>query len=193
MNESIYYNVDTLHAAIAKNSKIQFQYCGWYTNKKLVPLNEGKFFTVSPWALTWDDENYYLVAYDDENERIKHFRVDKIRDIRVSDMKRDRNDLINEIKPDAYSKQHFGMFSGDVETVTLCFEKSAVGIVIDRFGKEIDIIPRNGECCATRVKVNVSNTFFGWIATSRGRIRIEGPETVRQQFISFIDDIRQGV
>jgi hypothetical protein len=119
--------------------------------------------------------------------------VDKIRDIRVSDRKRDRNDLINEIKPDAYSKQHFGMFSGDVETVTLCFEKSAVGIVIDRFGKEIDIIPRNGECCATRVKVNVSNTFFGWIATSRGRIRIEGPETVRQQFISFIDDIRQGV
>jgi predicted DNA-binding transcriptional regulator YafY len=192
-NEAILYNIDFIHEAIGDNKKIIFKYCEWNTDKKLVYRNQGEDYIVSPVTLLWDDENYYLVAYDDENERIKHFRVDKIRDIRVSDMKRDRNDLINEIKPDAYSKQHFGMFSGDVETVTLCFEKSAVGIVIDRFGKEIDIIPRNGECCATRVKVNVSNTFFGWIATSRGRIRIEGPETVRQQFISFIDDIRQGV
>jgi predicted DNA-binding transcriptional regulator YafY len=192
-NEAILYNIDFIHEAIGDNKKIIFKYCEWNTDKKLVYRNHGEDYIVSPVTLLWDDENYYLVAYDDENERIKHFRVDKIRDIRVSDMKRDRNDLINEIKPDAYSKQHFGMFSGDVETVTLCFEKSAVGIVIDRFGKEIDIIPRNGECCATRVKVNVSNTFFGWIATSRGRIRIEGPETVRQQFISFIDDIRQGV
>jgi predicted DNA-binding transcriptional regulator YafY len=192
-NEAILYNIDFIHEAIGDNKKIIFKYCEWNTDKKLVYRNQGEDYIVSPVTLLWDDENYYLVAYDDENERIKHFRVDKIRDIRVSDKKRDRNDLINEIKPDAYSKQHFGMFSGDVETVTLCFEKSAVGIVIDRFGKEIDIIPRNGECCATRVKVNVSNTFFGWIATSRGRIRIEGPETVRQQFISFIDDIRQGV
>ena len=64
MNESIYYNVDTLHAAIAQNCRIKFQYCGWYPNKQLVPLNEGRFFEVSPWALSWDDEYYYLVAFD---------------------------------------------------------------------------------------------------------------------------------
>lgn len=192
-NEAILYNIDFIHEAIGDNKKIIFKYCEWNIKKELVYRNNGEDYVVSPVSLLWDDENYYLVAYDEEKKIIKHFRVDKIRDIRVSVKNREISDVISKIRPDDYSKQHFGMFSGNVETVTLSFEKSAVGIVIDRFGREISIIPRDDNNCATHVKVNVSNTFFGWIASSRGRIRIEGPETVRQQFISFIDDIRQGV
>ena len=192
-NEAILYNIDVIHEAIGVNKKILFKYCEWDTNKKLVYRNNGVDYNVSPVTLLWDDENYYLVAYDGDKGIVKHFRVEKMRNIRVSDEMRDRSDVVNEIKPDSYSKQHFGMFSGNVETVTLCFEKSAVGIVIDRFGKEIPVVPRDENKCATHVTVNVSDTFFGWVASLRGRIRIEGPESVRQQFISFIDEIRQGV
>jgi predicted DNA-binding transcriptional regulator YafY len=88
MNESIYYNVDALHTAIAQNSRIKFQYCGWYPNKELVPLNNGTFFEVSPWALTWDDEYYYLVAFDHYEEKLKHYRVDKM--LKMSCMDSDR-------------------------------------------------------------------------------------------------------
>ena len=65
MNESVYYNVDDIHIAINENKKIRFQYYKWDISKKLVPRHNGALFVVSPWALTWDDENYYMVAYDD--------------------------------------------------------------------------------------------------------------------------------
>lgn len=62
MNESIYYNVDNIHNAIAKNSKITFQYFQWNVKKEMELRKNGALYEVSPWALSWNDENYYLVA-----------------------------------------------------------------------------------------------------------------------------------
>ena len=80
-NESIYYNVDRIHKAIQDNAPVMFLYLAWNVKKELVPRHEGKKYRISPWALTWQDENYYLIAYDDEVGRIKHFRVDKMSNI----------------------------------------------------------------------------------------------------------------
>lgn len=77
MNESIYYNVDNIHTAIAGNRQIRFQYFQWNIKKKMELRHNGEYYRVSPWALSWDDENYYLVAYDDTEKIIKHFRVVK--------------------------------------------------------------------------------------------------------------------
>ncbi len=192
-NEGILYNIDYIHEAVAGNKKIKFRYCEWDINKKLVYRKNGMPYVVSPVVLLWDDEYYYLVAYDSESKINKHFRVDKIKDMEILEEKRDNTEAIRKFKPDSYSRQHFGMFSGTEEMVTLYFNKSSVGIIIDRFGKEIFMADRDENHSAAHVKVNVSDTFFGWIAGSRGKIRIEGPEYVRQQFIGFIDEIRQGV
>lgn len=81
MNESIYYNVDRIHTAIAENSRITFQYFQWNVDKKIELRHDGALYEVSPWALSWDDENYYLIAYDSSERMIKHFRVDKMLDI----------------------------------------------------------------------------------------------------------------
>ena len=75
MNESVYYNVDDIHSAINQNKKIRFKYYKWDINKKLVPRHGGVWFVVSPWVLMWDDENYYMVAYDDWDHKLKHYRV----------------------------------------------------------------------------------------------------------------------
>ena len=85
MNESIYYNVDKIHSAISSNSKIRYKYCEWTINKKLEPKKNGQYYTVSPWVLTWDDENYYLIAFDDALEQMRYYRVDKMLGIELTD------------------------------------------------------------------------------------------------------------
>lgn len=186
MNESIYYNVDTLHGAIAKNSKIKFRYCGWYTNKKLVPLHNGDFFTVSPWALTWDDEYYYLVAFDEFSQAIKHYRVDKMVEISVLDEQRSGKELFEAFDMAAYSTVNFGMFHGEVKKVHISFPNYNVGIFIDRFGKDIAIRPAEGENRSKiAVDVAVSKQFFGWIASLGRWVKIEGPEDVVEQMKEF--------
>ena len=92
MNESVYYNVDDIHTAIYQNKKIRFKYYKWDVSKKLVPRHNGDWFVVSPWALTWDDENYYLVAFDDLDHQVKHYRVDKMMRISIEAEKREGNE-----------------------------------------------------------------------------------------------------
>ena len=75
MNESIYYNVDKIHSAISENVKITFEYTRWGMKDKLELLNRGKIYCISPWMMSWTDENYYLIAYDEDASKIKHFRV----------------------------------------------------------------------------------------------------------------------
>ena len=89
MNESIYYNVDEIHSGIAQNRQIRFHYFDYTVDKQRRFRREGGFYQVSPFALTWDDENYYMVAYDSQAQVIKHFRVDKMVDIAVLEEERD--------------------------------------------------------------------------------------------------------
>ena len=189
MNESIYYNVDTLHAAIARNARIKFQYCGWYPNKKLVPLHNGDFFNVSPWALTWDDENYYLVAFDHYEEKIKHYRVDKMVKISILEEKRGGKELFDNFDMAAYSTVNFGMYHGEVKKVHISFPDYMVGIFIDRFGKDISIRPAGERRSEIAVNVAVSKQFFGWIAGLGRWVKIEGPETVVEEMREFTEKL----
>ena len=112
MNESVYYNVDYIHTAINENKKIKFKYYRWDVNKKLVPRHNGDWFVVSPWALTWDDENYYMVAYDDLDNQIKHYRVDKMMRISIEEEKRAGKEEFKNFDMAEYSKSTFGMYQG---------------------------------------------------------------------------------
>lgn len=189
MNESIYYNVDAIHAAIARNSRIKFQYCGWYTNKKLVPLHDGSFFCVSPWALTWDDENYYLVAFDHYEEKMKHYRVDKMVKISLLEEKRGGKELFENFDMAAYSKMNFGMYHGEVKKVHISFPDYMVGVFIDRFGKDIPIRSVGDRRSEIAVSVAVSKQFFGWIASLGRWVKIEGPEEVVAEMKQFAEKL----
>ena len=76
MNESIYYTVDAIHNAIAQNKKIRFQYFQWNVKKEMELRHGGAYYHISPWGLSWDDENYYLIGYDSDAEQKRHYRVD---------------------------------------------------------------------------------------------------------------------
>ena len=188
-NESIYYNVDALHTAIAQNSRIKFQYCGWYPNKELVPLNNGTFFEVSPWALTWDDEYYYLVAFDHYEEKLKHYRVDKMVKISILGEMRGGKEIFEKFDMGSYSKVNFGMFHGDIKRVHISFPNYMVGVFIDRFGKDVTIRPDGENRSEVIVNVAVSKQFFGWIASLGRWVKITGPDDVVEEMKTFVQKL----
>ena len=118
-NEKIYYNVDTIYRAIDENVKISFTYLEWSLSKELTPRREGEKYMVSPWALIWEDENYYLAAYDVKAGGIRHYRVDKMGDVALLSEKREGKEQYEKLNPAEYTKQTFGMFGGETVGLTL--------------------------------------------------------------------------
>jgi predicted DNA-binding transcriptional regulator YafY len=178
MNESIYFNVDKLHEAIGTDCQIIFKYYRWNVNKQMILRKNGAWYQVSPWGLMWDDENYYLVAYDATDNRIKHYRVDKMLRISVVDKKREGKEQFKAFNMPRYTKSLFGMFGGEEVQVILEAENGMVGILIDRFGKEIPISPVDENHFRTTVNVAISTQFLGWIMALGNGVRIVGPEHV---------------
>lgn len=178
MNESIYYNVDKLHEAINNNSMVDFTYSEWNLKKELVPRVNGVKKNISPWALLWDDENYYLVAYDDDVKEIRHYRVDKMSKISVTGSDRLGKEHFAKVNTAQYVKRVFGMFNGAVENVTIELENRLVGVILDRFGKDVMIIPQGKEHFRVHIDVVISNMFLSWIIGLGSGARIVGPEHV---------------
>ena len=181
MNESIYYNVDAIHAAIAENSQITFQYFQWNVKKEMELRKDGAFYRVSPWALSCDDENYYMIAYDDVEEKIKHFRVDKMLHIEMNGKKREGKQVFQSFDIAVYSRKMFGMYGGEEQLVKLQCVNELAGVIIDRFGKEIPMIPIDERHFNASVRVAVSRQFLSWVMALGEGAKIIGPEPVVEQ------------
>lgn len=182
MNENIYYNVDKIHTAISQNSKIRFQYYEWTISKEMHLRRDGMFYEISPWALTWDDENYYMIGYDQNSQVIKHYRVDKMVELDVMKRPREGKELFARFDLASYSQKVFGMFGGEEEELRLVCKNDLIGVMIDRFGKDICIHPVDEDSFAVTVKVNVSQQFFGWLFALGNKVKIESPVRVVMQF-----------
>ncbi|MCD8347975.1 MAG: WYL domain-containing protein, partial [Lachnospiraceae bacterium] len=163
MNASIYYNVDAIHAAIAANEQICFQYFQWNVRKEMELRHDGTYYHVSPWALSWDDENYYMIAYDSAAGKIKHFRVDKMLRIESTKERREGREQFREFDMAVYARKMFGMYGGREEIVKLRCDNSLAGAIIDRFGKEITIMKEDEQHFTVNVKVAVSKQFIHWV------------------------------
>lgn len=191
-NESVYYTIDCIHNAIQENLQIQFQYMEWNLAKKLVP-RENRLRTVSPWALIWKDENYYLAAYDEEAGLMKHFRVDKMGKTMLSSQKRVGTEAFEKMDPAAYTNQIFGMFQGKTSSVSIDFPNRLIGVVLDRFGRDIFLQPISKDTFRLHTKVNVSPQFFGWLAGLGPEVKIHSPGEVREDYRKWIASLLEGM
>lgn len=191
MNESIYYTVDAIHNAISENRKIRFQYFQWNVKKEMELRHGGAYYHISPWGLSWDDENYYLIGYDSDAGKIKHYRVDKMLHIRMSKEEREGKEHFKQLNMAEYSKKSFGMFSGKEEHVKLLVNNRMAGVIIDRFGKEVMMIPSDDEHFKVNVDVQVSPQFFGWIMSLGDGVKIIGPDDVVQQMKDEIERLNR--
>ncbi len=185
-NESIYYNVDYLHRAIQEDLQISFDYYFWNVEKELQKKKGADSYIVSPHILMWNDENYYLIAYDEKEQMIKHFRVDKMGSISLLENQRTDVNQFLDIESVKYSNKTFGMFRGREETVTVIFPNHLAGVVIDRFGKEVDMRKRSEEDFSARLKVAVSGQFFGWLTGLGAGVVIDKPEEVRSEYGEYL-------
>lgn len=186
-NHQVYYNVDAIHSALLTDQQIKFQYFQWNIKKEMELRHDGAFYQVSPWALMWSEENYYLVGTDQEDKVLKHFRVDKMRKIKRLSENRDGSNPLKDELITRYKKSLFGMYGGEATHVELLFQKGLAGVLIDRFGLDISFYKtENPEYFRTFVDVAISRQFLGWIMALGDRIKIMGPYSVIERMQSEI-------
>lgn len=176
MNESIYLNADQLHSAIAAQKSITFQYFDYNIRREKVFRRNGARYVVSPYGLIWNSENYYLVAFDHTNRDMRHYRVDKMANIVVTGLEREGRDLYPDFQLAQYGQKHFGMYTGQEMKVTLRGRQSMAGVVWDRFGQDVILVPDGEEFFTVTLPVIVSPQFFGWLFGLDGGITIVGPQ-----------------
>ena len=192
VNEAALHSVDLIHEAMSDNRQIRFHYCEWNVKKELVPRRNGMIYEISPWALTWDDENYYLVGYEESTDKIKHYRVDKMQDMEISEKGRAGQDKFQNFDLAAFSRKTFGMFGGQDTNVSLSCENRLIGVVIDRFGRDLMIVPKTDGTFRAHVIVTVSPQFFGWVTGIGSGMKIAGPESVRKEYMEYLSNIMEG-
>ena len=189
-NEKIYYNVDRIHTAISKNVQIRFKYFQWNEKKEQILRHGGKSYEVSPWTLCWDDDNYYMIGFDAGAGQMRHYRVDKMMDIELSEKRRDGMKQFHSFNVAEHTAKVFGMFDGDEEQVTLRVKNGLAGVIIDRFGKDVPIRPDREGYFRVRVKVAVSLQFFGWIAALGEDVEIIAPEAVVERMRDLVESLK---
>lgn len=188
-NEKIYYNVDKIHRAIQSNAEISFRYFEWTIDKEMQFRRAGAAYVISPWALVWRDENYYLVAFDTAGDIIKHYRVDKMAELKVLQEERIGQEHFKQFNIAEYANKTFGMYGGEQETVTLQFSNRLIGVVLDRFGKEISVRKKEENQFSVRVDVALSGQFYGWLTGLGKEARIIAPEKVVADYKTYLDEI----
>lgn len=188
-NETIFYSVDQLHTALFENVQITFQYTEWTPQKELRLRKDGAYYVVSPWALTWDDENYYLVAYDKKADMLKHYRVDKMKNLSLLKEARLGKEKFQKFDLPAFAKKTFAMYGGRDERVTLLCKNELAGVMIDRFGKNVMIIPGEDGYFKLSALMTVSEQFFGWVTGLGTGVKILSPDHVGQEYQEYLKKI----
>ncbi len=193
-NERIYYNVDIIHSSISRDRQISFVYFRWELSDDFVPRvikkakKDGDRYIVSPIALCWDDENYYLVAYDKIEDKIKHFRVDKMESITVLKEPRELGERLADFNPAEYAKRVFSMYGGEKLTVQLAVDNGLIGVIVDRFGRDIYISRQDSNSFIINVEVVLSPQFYAWIFGLGGKVKILSPKRAINAFFSYFDN-----
>jgi len=186
-NEEIFCNVDMIHKAMSANRRICFRYFDWSPEIKRVLRRDGAFYKISPWALIWEDENYYMIGYDADAQSLKHYRIDKMLELYVDTEMREGKREFETLDLTQYSKQVFGMYAGEACHVRLSCYNSLAGVVIDRFGREI-VIAKGEERFEFTAKVMLSPNFYSWVLGFGNKVRVVSPSYVSDRVAELAEE-----
>lgn len=188
-NEQVYYNIDSLHEAVADQRQISFRYFDYTVDKQKRYRRDGGEYVVSPCAMVWDNDKYYLLAYYPKYNNILHFRVDKMERISILDAAAQKPPAELKFDPARYTQKVFGMYNGEEETVRLRFKNELIGVVLDRFGQDL-LVRRDGEeHFVVDVKVAVSPQFYAWLFAFGGSVRVLQPQRVADRLREMAQEV----
>ena len=190
MNDRIFKNLDTIYAAISTNSQITFQYMRWNPQRTFDILRSGKEFAASPYAVSMNDDNYYLIAYDARTQGLRHYRIDKMQSIKLTYETREGKEHFETFDMVEYSKKAFGMFAGKEETVSIEAPNLLAGVLIERFGDSVRIRPslERKDFFVARMTVYTSIQFYSWLLGLGKEVKILSPDSVREEYIKYLND-----
>ena len=193
MNDSVVDEADKLHEAIASNSKVSFRYFHYTPSKERQYSKSGERYIVSPYALQWNDGNYYLYAYVSEKKDFRTFRVDRMAKIAVLPEKREGKEAFDKVDLNEYQSAVFNMFVKPEKeyTVKLRCINSLADVIIDRFGKDVMLIPDGNDHFTVSVRIQATNPFFGWVCSFGRRMKILHPPAVVQEMDEFLKKITE--
>lgn len=185
-NELIYISVDTIQRAVTEKKQISFRYFD-YDLKKRRKYREG-IRVCSPYALTWSDGNYYLVAYYEKYpETLSNFRVDRMEGITLLD--EDSVEIPENFDLPGYMNTSFSMFSGVDRNVKMRFDNSLVNAVIDKFGSDIIIVPAEDGSFTVSTEIKPGGTFYGWMFQFGDKAEILYPSDIRESFLNMAESV----
>ena len=186
MNESIFYNVDKVQGAIAANKVITFRYFEYNAARERVFRRGGDKYRLTPYGLIWDSENYYLAGWDELREEVRHYRVDKMADIVVSA----KTGYLREgWTAEGYARRHFGMFAGRPCQLRLRCENRLAGVVIDRFGLEVSLVPDGPDHFTALVDLVVSPPLWGWLFGLGPGVEVRSPSWAVEEFAARLEEV----
>ena len=185
MNESIFYNVDKLQGAIAANRVVTFRYFEYNARRERVFRREGARYRLTPYGLIWDSENYYLAGWDELRKEVRHYRVDKMADISLTGLKGHPQ---GEWTAEGYARKHFGMFSGTPCRLKLRCEDRMAGVVIDRFGLDVSLIPDGEGYFTASVDLVASPPLWGWLFGLGMGVEVLGPDWAVAEFRGRLEE-----
>ena len=189
MNNSALNAVDHIHAAIVANTTIKFKYFHYNLKLEREYSGKGKVFEVSPWALLYDNDNYYLLAFIEGEFRT--YRVDRMASVSQGAKEREGKEEFDKMDMSSYTKSIFGMYNGKEELVEMTFQNRMIDTVIDKFGKDVRMLRVDSEHFRITVHVAVSPQFFAWVFGLGNYVTITGPESVVKQMKDMLGKVQK--
>lgn len=186
-NEEIYYIVDAIHNAINGNKQIEFKYYEYTGEKEKIYKNNGYIYKLSPYALYWSEDHYYVIGFCKKHGKISNFRVDRMVKVNITDRK--TVPMPEGFNGTDYAKSIFEMYDGENKTVELKCTNDLMKVIIDRFGEEVNTVSLGSNCFKAIVDVSVSPTFFGWVFQFTGKMSIISPPDVRNEYLEMAKKI----
>ena len=192
-NDSVFYNVDTIHQALREKRKVKFLYYKYDTDLKRAVQHDGKPYVQTPVQVVFADGFYYLITWSDAHEDFVRFRIDRMRLVQVTTEKATRNARIANYAFEDFAYQSFGMFDGAVVPVTLRVQPDAMDIIVDRFGRNVNPKTLADGSADVHVTVRKSAQFFGWVAGMNGVITIAGPKALVEEYRAWLKGLAEQV
>lgn len=191
-SESIFHSVDVIHEALQKRKKIDFLYFSYGTDLTRNARHDGKRYVLTPVKVVFAEGNYYLAAFDDEDGKIKTYRIDRMELLQVDDEPATRNAVIANYEFDEFAYRSFGMFHGDPVTATLHVQAGLMDTMVDRFGRDLEVVKATSKSADVRVSVLKSPQFFGWIAGLNGGVTIKAPKKLATEYAEWLQALIDG-
>lgn len=185
VNESVYISVDRIQTAIAERRKIAFRYFDYSPAKERVHRHGGQVYSVSPFAMLWNNDTYYLVGFHDHRQQIAKFRVDRIVQMEVTDETAVRKPKDFDVSE--FFTQEFSMLNGKTCRITLLCESTLMNSIIDRFGEDVPTQIVDENHFGVETTVNLSSNFYGWVFASGGKMKITAPQEAVDGFQRMLE------